>query len=476
MKIRSVSRRAILPALIVSSVWGTAISQRVQPPGADPASGICLPSQIRGNDVGTKINACDAKLGTGKGTIRLTGGGTIATPVVISPNHTLQVVSGTYAATNNGAVIRLKDNSSLICDSWDSVLQESTGKSDEGGVKPFTIVTVYNGTTRDAPNGSLARHVVVKGCHFKGARSDFDSTSQTVSLSNCQNCSATNNWLDATRTIGIQIGGAAALGNYADNVIIAKNLLTNVASQNLAIVNSSNVQMIDNIIRAPGAPGGPGVVPIDIEPNVGDRILNIKIANNMIDMTKTTIDASGAKGLHGIAINNLNQAKPFAGIEVTGNTIYGGDLKDIYNHVSGGLILARSAQNTLISNNTLRRGTYGILIDSGSSGLKVIGNQLTSCGSGSTEPIRILDSWDNEIFDNKLWNDPANIHDFSKVSRNIIEMGASDNNVFRGNDAVIGITGRRSRKISLNPKYPISNSLAARANLRFSRLAHKTGG
>ena len=450
MKTGNVSRRALLPSLIFLSVLGAAIAQKVQPktltlPRAD--NSVCLVSQMRGSDVGAKINACDAQLRNSKGTILLRGGGTIATPVIISPNHTLQIVSGLYRATNDGAVIRLKDDSSLICNSWDAVLLESMGRNDAGGIKPFTIVAAYNGTSVDAPNGSLARNLVVKGCHLKGARSDFDSASQTVSLSNCHNCSVTNNWLEATRTIGIQTGGGSALGNYADNVIIAKNLLTTVASQNLAVVNSSNVQVVDNTIRAPGLAGGPGVVPIDIEPNVGDRILNIKIANNVVDMTDTAIDGSGAKGLHGIAINNLNGAKPFTGVEVTRNTVYGGNLKDPYNHVSGGLILIRSAQNTVISNNTLRRGVYGILIDSGSSRLKVFGNQLSSCGSGSTEPFRIQDSSDSEIFDNKLWNDPANLYDFSVISRNIVETGASNNNVFRGNDAALHVTGRGSRKM-----------------------------
>jgi parallel beta-helix repeat protein len=450
MKTGNFSRRPAIPSLLFLFVLGGVVAQTVEPRSSTiqrANNSLCLVSQMRGSDVGAKINACATQLRNSGGTIRLSGGGTITTSVVILPNQTLQVVSGTYRATNDGAVIRLKDNASLVCDSWDAVLLESTGKNDGAGIKPFTIVAAYNGTSVDSPNGSLARNLVVKGCHLKGARSDFDSTSQTISLSNCQNCSVTNNWLEATRTIGIQTGGGASLGNYSDNVIIAKNLLTTVASQNLAVVNSSNVQVIDNTIKAPGQAGGPGVVPIDIEPNVGDRIMNIKIANNMVDMTNTVIDASGAKGLHGIAINNLNGAKPFSGIEVTRNTVYGANLNDQYNHVSGGLILARDAQNTVISNNILRRGTYGILIDSGSSRLKVFGNQLSSCGSGSTEPIRIVDSSENEILDNKLWNDPANIHDFSSISRNIIESGASDNNIFRGNDAVVQLTGKRSRKM-----------------------------
>src|SRR5882672_3028217 len=448
MIIRSFSLFTILLALFSAAGLGLPAAQKVQT-GArgQPASGgACLPAQMRGNDVGAKINACDAKLGSNKGVILLGGGGTISTPVIISSNHTLRVSGGIYKATNDGAVIRLKDDSSLVCDSWDAVLEESTGRNGEGGIRPFTIVAAYAGSSLDSLNGSQARNLSIKGCHFRGARSDFDSASQTVGLGNCHNCSVTNNWLEATRTIGIQTGGGSSMGNYADNVIIAKNLLTTVASQNIAIVNSSNVQVIDNIMRAPGLANGPGVVPIDIEPNVGDRIVNIKIANNLVDMTNTVIDASGAKALHGITVNNLNQANPFTGIEVSNNTVYGANLKDPYNHISGGLILVRGAANTIISNNILRRGTYCILIDSGSSRLKVFGNQLSSCGSGSSEPFRIVDSSNNEIFNNKLWNDPANIHDFSQISRNIVEMGASDNNTFRGNDAVISLSGRGSRK------------------------------
>lgn len=438
----------VLPALVAAAVLGSPTAHKVQTRSrVQPASGsTCLPAQMRGNDLGAKINACDAKLGSNKGEILLTGGGTISTPVIISPNHTLRVRSGIYKATNDGAVIRLKDDSSLVCDSWDAVLEESTGKTDAGSVKPFTIVIAYNGSSLDSPNGTLTRNLVIKGCHFRGARSDFDSTAQTVALANCHNCSVTNNWLEATRTIGIQTGGGSSMGNYADNVIIAKNLLTNVASQNIAIVNSSNVQVIDNTMRAPGLANGPGVVPIDIEPNVGDRIVNVKISNNLVDMTNTVIDASGQKALHGIAINNANGAKPFTGVEVSKNTVYGGNFKDVNNHVSGGLILVRAAQNTLISNNILRRGTYCILIDTGSSKISVIGNQLSTCGSGGSEPIRIVDSSNNQFFENKLWADPANFMDFNHISRNIVEVGASNNNTFRGNDANISLSGRNSRK------------------------------
>ena len=42
--------------------------------------------------------------------------------------------------------------------------------------------------------------------------------------------------------------------------------------------------------------------------------------------------------------------------------------------------------------------------------------------------------------------DPANFMDFNHLSRNIVERGDSNNNIFRGNDANIALLGRGSRK------------------------------
>ena len=98
---------------------------------------VCVAAQKSGSDVGAKVNACDSDLGTSKGEIWLTGGGNISTPIEIRSNHTLRVLSGTYTASTPVQVIRLHDNSTLRCDSWAPVLQEST---QTGGNEVFTIV------------------------------------------------------------------------------------------------------------------------------------------------------------------------------------------------------------------------------------------------------------------------------------------------------------------------------------------------
>ncbi len=108
---------------------------------------ICYAEKMSGKDVGEKVNACDTALGSQRGEIRLSGGGNIATQIVVSSNHTLHVISGDYWATTNGVVIRLKDNSNLMCDSWTPTLRESTGRA--GVTSPFTIVAPYNGASAD---------------------------------------------------------------------------------------------------------------------------------------------------------------------------------------------------------------------------------------------------------------------------------------------------------------------------------------
>src|SRR5882672_8444004 len=134
MIIRSFSLFTVSLGFVAAAVLGLPTAQKVQT-GArvQPVlGGACLPAQMSGNDVGAKINACDAKLGSNKGEILLSRGGTISTPVVISSNHTLRVSGGIYKATAGGPVIRLKDDSALVCDSLDAVLEESTGKNGEG--------------------------------------------------------------------------------------------------------------------------------------------------------------------------------------------------------------------------------------------------------------------------------------------------------------------------------------------------------
>lgn len=446
MKTRSILIHLPALGLAACALCSPVLAQNVQTndPRLTPPEGdrVCVAAQMSGSDVGAQINACDAALGTDKGEIWLTGGGTIFTQVVISSNHTLRVLSGDYPAETTGAVIRLKDNSSLVCDSWGPTLQESTGSV--GVTSPFTIVTPYNGASSDSPNGALAQNITIRGCHFKGARSDFNSAPQTVGLGNCKNCYATHNWLENTRTIGIQAGGGSMNGHYAQNVLIANNLLTGVASQNIAVTNAEGVVISGNTMRAPGQPGGPGVSVIDVEPNVGDRAKSVKIHGNLIDATN---GASGAV-TNGIVVQNGNEASPFGHIEVAANTVIAADHNSLGNNILYANILVRTASDVRVADNFLHRGNRCIVVDFGVSGVTVERNTLATCGTPSSYTMSVSDSTNNKIFNNILYNQPGDALNYpDSLVRNIVETGSSNNNIYSGNYGVTSLAGVGSRII-----------------------------
>jgi hypothetical protein len=388
-----------------------------------------MASAFPGADVGAKVNAADQSLGNDVGEIRLSGGGAIVTQVVIGSRHTLRVMgNGTYTSNLNSAVILLKDNAQLKCDSWDPILQESTGV--RGITDPWSVVLAYNGGTLASPNGALSQNLNVTGCHFRGANRSFSSVAGAVSVGNCHNCQVTDNWLEGTRSIGILVGGGSSKGFYAQNVLVSHNLLTNVASQNLAVVNSMDVVVSDNRMNNPGQLGGPGVSVIDVEPNVGDVIKNIDIRGN-------SIDASGqyTTVTNGIVIQNGNGAVPFAAVQVRNNSVIGAKpTQAVYNNISYAGILVRSASDVRIESNNVQRVSRGILLDYGANRVLVKGNVLASTGSGSTQAIVLENASNNQVMENYLFNIPGDALRLpTSIVTSIREAGTSRNNLISGN-------------------------------------------
>ena len=86
MIIRDFSLFTMAMASVATAALGFPAAQRVQTGARPQTSTRCLVRAMHGNDVGARINACDAQLGVNRGEILLNGSGTIATPVIISSN------------------------------------------------------------------------------------------------------------------------------------------------------------------------------------------------------------------------------------------------------------------------------------------------------------------------------------------------------------------------------------------------------
>src|SRR3989442_3597996 len=223
-------------------------------------------NQFPGTDVGAKVNAADKALGAAAGEILVSGGGRITNQIVISANHTLRLGPGTYAPVTSNIPILLKPGAMLIGASWDAIILESTAPNQ------FTVISAYNNAQR---NGSADNDITINDVQVKGANPGFNSAPQAISLGNCSRCTVDHVWINGTRSIGVQLGGASFEGHWAEDSKVVNCQFPRVASQNLALVNGRNISFEGNRFVSPSQAGGPGSTAIDLEPNdANDHIEN----------------------------------------------------------------------------------------------------------------------------------------------------------------------------------------------------------
>ena len=380
-----------------------------------------------GADLGAKINAADRSLGVDAGEIVVKGGGTISTQVVVSSDHVLRFMSGTYATKTANIPILMKPRSSLLGAGWDNTIILESSAPDQ-----FTVVKAYNNSIE---NGAADSGLTIRDLQIKGANRGFNSAPQAISLGNCSNCLVDKVWINGTRSIGIQLGGSSRTGNFADNSRITNCLFTRVASQNLALVNGRNILFEGNRFLTPGQAGGPGSTNIDLEVNEGaDHLENVTIRNNLIDVRNSELPTSG----NGIVVQATSGTPHIGAILIEKNTIIGGETQGtITNVLSNGIyIFGGTMRDVTIRDNTIRRtGQSGIRIegtriivsnnqmfDVGGGGIpgfvvlatnsQIIGNSLSYSGAGPVDSkLEVLPGSARNVFqNNRGWEISGNIH------------------------------------------------------------------
>jgi hypothetical protein len=369
-----------------------------------------------GSDLGVKINAADKALGTGPGEITVTGGGVISTQVIISSDHTLRFMPGQYQTRTTVIPILMKSRSTLIGSGWESIIFESIAPGQ------FTIVSAYNQANL---NGAPDSGLVIRDLQFKGANPGFNSAPQAISLGNCSNCTVDKVWINGTRSIGIQLGGSSSSGHWAENSKVTNCLFTRVASQNLALVNGKNITFEGNRFMTSGQAGGPGNTNIDVEPNeTADRVQNIVIRNNLIDVRNSEMSPTG----NGIVVQ-ATTGTPYVGpILIEGNTIIGGSFEGtITNVLSNGIyVFGGTMRDVTIRNNAITRtGQSGINVQG--SNFTVMNNSLKDVGGGGT-PGFVVELTDSRITDNTF-----SYTGRGPVDAQIVVQPASQRNLFRNN-------------------------------------------
>jgi hypothetical protein len=369
-----------------------------------------------GQDLGAKINAADKALGAARGEIVVKGGGTISTQVIISPDHVLRFLPGTYVTKTRDIPILMKSRSSVIGSGWESIIMESTAPNQ------FTVICAYN---QSILNGKPDSALVIRDIQIKGANPGFDSAHQALSLGNCSGCTVDKVWINGTRSIGIQYGGSGSAGSFAENSKVTNCLFTRVASQNLALVNGKNITFEGNRFMTSGQRGGPGNTNIDVEPNEpNDHLENVIIRNNTIDVRNSEMTPTG----NGIVVQATTGTTFVGPILIENNTIIGGSIEGIVTNVlsNGIYVFGGTMRDVIIRNNTITRtGQSGIRIEG--TRIKVLDNRLTDVGGGGI-PAFVVIATDSQIINNTLsysGNGP--------IDNSIVIHPGSKRNVFQNN-------------------------------------------
>ena len=367
-------RQLILSVVMISTVAGFVFVVSAQRQGRTVSA-----NDFPGADLGAKINAADKALGSKAGEIVVKGGGTISTQVIVSSDHVLRFLPGTYVTNTSAIPILMKSRSTVLGAGWESIIMESTAPNQ------FTVICAYN---QSILNGKPDSALVIRDIQIKGANPGFNSAPQAVSLGNCSGCTVDKVWINGTRSIGIQFGGSSSTGSFAENSKVTNCLFTRVASQNLALVNGKNIVFEGNRFMTSGQAGGPGNTNIDVEPNEAtDHLENVVIRNNAIDVRNSEVPTSG----NGIVVQ-ATTGTPYVGpILIENNTIIGGSITGtITNVLSNGIyVFGATMRDVTIRNNVITRtGQSGIRIEG--TRINVLNNQLTDVGGGGIPGFVVL--------------------------------------------------------------------------------------
>jgi hypothetical protein len=374
------------------------------------------------NDLGLLINAANKELSAlGGGTISIEGGGSIKTQVQL--DHHTKFDGATYACD----VVGITDYGCFLI--GDNVLVEGTyhppqtlleyfrkGKGSNHR-DPFLIAVqsltpeqlARTGTTILEPafaSGTVpavavfqakgdaccshterSKNIAIIGFHIQGRQRVYDGgVRSTIQFGNCERCTAQDNYLENTASIGISFGGSALEKNYFANECLAyHNITSGVAAANIAAVNSENVYIAENYAFRLGHHEprfGGGVCGFDLETNTAaDHSKNIFVFNNLYDY-EGSIPSAGS----GICLQD-----PFKGVNhglvvAVNNIVIGGREDRIHRFLSNGFFL-NGLKGCQIRNNYVFRTGQNAIQAYAIDGCVIEDNDFESTGGGGNATV-----------------------------------------------------------------------------------------
>lgn len=256
---------------------------------------------------------------------------------------------------------------------------------------PFPAVEVFQALgDSDGTHTGKSANIAIMGFHIKGRQKVYDGgVRSTILFGNCTHCAAIYNYLEDTASIGITFGGSALeKDNFANDVVIYRNMLSGVGAANSATINTENAYVFNNYVRRPGHHDprfGGGVCGHDHETNSeADHTRNIYVFNNLYDYEDAAFQSVG---------NAICAQDPYVGkkqttnnFNILNNAIIGGrgaGSEPLNRFMSNGMILVGLRGFTVANNYIFRTGQNAIQAYNIANGL-FQDNDFESTGGGGS--------------------------------------------------------------------------------------------
>ena len=394
------------------------------------------------DDLGLLINAANKELTALQGgTISIEGGGSIKTQVQL--DHHTKFDSSTYSCDVQG----ITDAGCFLI--GDNVLVEGTYRPPQALLEyfrkgkgsnhrdPFLLAVqaltpqqlAGTGTTILEPSFARgpvpavivfqskgdaccshterAQNIAVVGFHIRGRQQIYDGgVRSTIQLGNCSRCTAQNNYLEDTASIGISFGGSALEKNYFANDCLAyHNITSGVAAANIAAVNSENIYITENYAFRLGHHEprfGGGVCGFDLETNSpADHSKNIFVFNNLYDY-ESSIESAGSA----ICLQDPYKGVNHGLVVAMNNIMIGGREDRLYRYMSNGLFL-NGLKDCQIRNNYVFRTGQNAIQAYGIEGCVIEDNDFESTGGGGNATVQTVGAVNNIFRRNKYRDRPG---------------------------------------------------------------------
>ncbi|PWT93294.1 MAG: hypothetical protein C5B55_04760 [Blastocatellia bacterium] len=259
-----------------------------------------------------------------------------------------------------------------------------------------------------ASHTGTARDIAVIGFHVKGRQKVYDGgVRSTILFGNCVRCTAQNNYLEDTGSIGITFGGSALeKNNYSNQGLIWHNLASGVAAANFAAINSEKLLVIENYVRRPGHHNprfGGGVCGFDLETNsTADHSKNIGVYNNLFDYEDAAFESVG----NAICLQDPYHGENHGKVTAANNIAIGGREDRVHRYMSNGLFLVGLNQCEIVNNYVFRTGQNAIQAYA-LKGCVIQDNDFESTGGGGNSTVVLNSVLDTVIRRNHFRSRPG---------------------------------------------------------------------